>query len=187
MRKNSKKTTMTKKKEINIFIENTIEDFTAPDGSIVDTAQMTRDAVKMTEYFLSKKDWVENSCLKGYDFDLLYFDVVLTDNEKIQKINREFRDKDTPTDVITFAIFSDSPVEERFVFDNEINLGEIIISLDKAFSQSLDQSHENKTFKDELYFLLAHGILHLLGYDHQDEKTLKEMWAIQQEMIGNKE
>lgn len=176
---------MTKKKEINIFIENTYEDFTSPDGSAVDIAQMTQDALKMTEYFLSKEDWVENSCLKGYDFDLLYFDVVLTDNEKIHEINREYRQKDSPTDVITFAIFSDSPVEERFIFDNEINLGEIIISLDKAFTQSQDESHENKTFKDELYFLLAHGILHLLGYDHQDEKTLKEMWTIQQEMIGN--
>ena len=146
---------------------------------------MTKAAVKMTEYFLSKKDWVQNSCLEGYDFDLLYFDVVLTDDEKIHEINKQYRQKDAPTDVITFAMFADSPKEERFIFNNEINLGEIIISLDTALAQSKNECHENKTFKDELYFLLAHGILHLLGYDHQDETTLKHMWNLQQEMIEN--
>lgn len=171
---------MAKKKEINIFVENTYEEFEPK----VDDAELTRLAEAMTRYFLSKKEWVENSCLNGYEFDLLYFDVVLTNNEKIHEINREYRQKDAPTDVITFAVFSDSPVEERFVFDGEISLGEIIISLDKALAQSKDESHENKTFYDELYFLLAHGILHLLGYDHQEEETLKEMWSLQEEMIN---
>ena len=172
---------MTTKKEINIFIENAYENF----ESLPDLSEMTKTAVKMTEYFLSKKDWVQNSCLDGYDFDLLYFDVVLTDDEKIHEINKQYRQKDAPTDVITFAMFADSPKEERFIFDNEINLGEIIISLDTALAQSKNECHENKTFKDELYFLLAHGILHLLGYDHQDETTLKHMWNLQQEMIEN--
>ena len=172
---------MTTKKEINIFIENAYENF----ESLPALSQMHKTAVKMTEYFLSKKDWVQNSCLEGYDFDLLYFDVVLTDDEKIHEINKQYRQKDAPTDVITFAMFADSPKEERFIFDNEINLGEIIISLDTALAQSKNECHENKTFKDELYFLLAHGILHLLGYDHQDETTLKHMWNLQQEMIEN--
>ncbi len=172
---------MTTKKEINIFIENAYENF----ESLPDLSEMTKAAVKMTEYFLSKKDWVQNSCLEGYDFDLLYFDVVLTDDEKIHEINKQYRQKDAPTDVITFAMFADSPKEERFIFNNEINLGEIIISLDTALAQSKNECHENKTFKDELYFLLAHGILHLLGYDHQDEATLKHMWNLQQEMIEN--
>ena len=172
---------MTTKKEINIFIENAYENF----ESLTDLSEMTKAAVKMTEYFLSKKDWVQNSCLEGYDFDLLYFDVVLTDDEKIHEINKQYRQKDAPTDVITFAMFADSPKEERFIFNNEINLGEIIISLDTALAQSKNECHENKTFKDELYFLLAHGILHLLGYDHQDETTLKHMWNLQQEMIEN--
>ena len=66
--------------EINIFIENTYEDFKAPDTESFDIAQMTKDAVAMTRYFLSKKEWVEKSCLKGYDFSLLYFDTVLTDD-----------------------------------------------------------------------------------------------------------
>ena len=78
-------------------------------------------------------------------------------------------------------MFADSPEEERFIFDNEINLGEIIISLDTTSRQAKEN---NKSFKDELYFLLAHGILHLLGYDHMTEETLQEMWDIQTKMIA---
>lgn len=171
-----------KNHDINIFIENTYKDFCEKP----DLAILTQDAVSMTEEFLKNPAWVEKSCLSGYDFDLLYFDIVLCNDEKIHEINKEYREKDRPTDVITFAIFADSPKEERFIFDNEINLGEIIISLDTALMQAKDQNHGNNTFCDELYFLIAHGILHLLGYDHQDEKTLMEMWELQAKMINSR-
>ena len=173
---------MNKTKGINIFIENTYEDF----AQKLDLAQVTNDAISMVKAFLNKQNLVDASCLKDYDFKLLYFDIVFCDNKKIHEINREYRQKDSPTDVITFAIFADSPKEERFIFDNEINLGEIIISLDKALEQSKSLDHGNNSFKEELYFLIAHGILHLLGYDHQDEKSLVEMWNIQQEIINSK-
>ncbi len=170
---------MSKTKEINIFIENTYEAF----SQTLDLPQITTDAVAMVNTFLENKQWVENSCLSGYDFKLLYFDIVLCTDEKIHEINREYRKKDAPTDVITFAIFADSSEDERFIFDNEINLGEIIISLDRTLLQSTEQQHGNNSFNKELYFLIAHGILHLLGYDHQDEETLAQMWDIQQKMI----
>ena len=83
--------------------------------------------------------------------------------------------------MISFAIFADSEPEERFIFDGEINLGEIIISLDKTKEQADENGHG---LYDELYFLLAHGILHLAGYDHQTEETLTEMWNMQKEMTG---
>lgn len=170
---------MTKTPEINVFIENEYEDFTKK----IDIAKLTKDCESMVQYFLQKKEWVEQSCLKDYEFNLLYFDTVLINNERIQEINRDYRGKDSPTDVITFAIFADSPKEERFFFDGEINLGEILISLDKAAEQAIDKCHHQDSFEAELYFLFAHGILHLLGFDHQDEKTLKEMWLIQEEML----
>lgn len=170
---------MNKTKEINIFIENTYESFPQP----LNLEKTTQDAVEMVNRFLENKELVEKSCLNGYDFNLLYFDIVLCDDEKIHEINKEYRQKDAPTDVITFAIFADSDEDERFIFDNEINLGEIIISLDRTLAQSKDMQHGNNSFNKELYFLIAHGILHLLGYDHQDEESLTEMWNIQQEMI----
>ena len=169
-------------KNIDIFIENTYENF----AQLPDLAVVTKDAVEMVNNFLDNEEWVKNSCLNSYDFDLLYFDIVLCDDEKIHEINREYRQKDSPTDVITFAIFADSSPEERFIFDNEINLGEIIISLDRTLAQSHDLQHGNNSFNKELYFLIAHGILHLLGYDHQDEDSLMKMWNIQQEMITPK-
>ena len=169
-------------KNIDIFIENTYENF----AQLPDLAVVTKDALEMVNNFLDNEEWVKNSCLNGYDFDLLYFDIVLCDDEKIHEINREYRQKDSPTDVITFAIFADSSPEERFIFDNEINLGEIIISLDRTLAQSHDLQHGNNSFNKELYFLIAHGILHLLGYDHQDEDSLMKMWNIQQEMITPK-
>ena len=167
-----------KKIELNIFVEDAIdrENLKKPDLALV-----TQKLKKMTEFFLTQDEWVEKSCLKGYKYKTLTFDVVLCDDEKIHGINRDYRNIDRPTDVISFAIFADSNVDERFIFDDEINLGEIIISLEKT----LVQAQENgKTFEGELYFLLAHGILHLMGYDHLTEETLCEMWDIQEKMIG---
>ena len=98
------------------------------------------------------------------------------DGAKNHEINREYRDKDYVADIITFAIFADTPVEERIVFDGEINLGEIILALDK-----ITQSAKEKgvTKEEELCFLLAHGIMHLLGYDHQTEEDYNFVVAAQ--------
>jgi len=174
---------MMNNKEINIFIENNYEYFLFPED--ISLENLTKQAVNMTKYFMSQTSWLNNSCLDGYDFNSLYFDIVFVDDTKIREINKEYRQKDSSTDVITFAIFADSPSEERFIFDEEINLGEIIISLDKTKEQASLNSHNNNTFKDELLFLFAHGILHLLGYDHLDEASLQVMWDMQQKMINN--
>ena len=167
------------KTEVNVFIENEYKNF----ETNIDLEKLRKDTECMVKYFLSQKDLVEESCLKGYECKLLYFDVVLLNDENIKEINKNYRSKDCPTDVITFAIFADSPKEERFVFDDEINLGEIMISLDTAKLQSENNKHYQTSLKDELYFLLAHGILHLMGYDHKDEESLKKMWDMQNEMI----
>lgn len=174
---------MMNNKEINIFIENEYPTFDMPKDS--DIKDIKEKAISMMQYFLKNQSWVDNSCLNEYTFDNIYFDIVFTNNTKIQEINKEYRHKDAPTDVITFAIFADSPKEERFIFDNEINLGEMIISLDKTIEQTENASHHNHTFERELLFLIAHGILHLLGYDHQDENSLQKMWNMQQEMLDN--
>ncbi len=146
---------------VNVFIENIYENFEIDDVKILNNVK------KITDFILKDDEVYKNSCLKDYDFDTISFDIVLCNNDYIHGINKEYRKKDKETDVITFAIFADSPVNERFVFDNEINLGEIIISLDKIEEQS---NENNVSFDSELYYLISHGILHLLGYDHQSQE-----------------
>jgi len=150
----------------NIFIENIYPEFD------VDSKKVLTGTKKILKYFLEHKDIVENSCLSAEEFKTLSFDIVFCDDSKIHEINRDYRKKDRPTDVITFALFADSSKEERFIFDGEINLGEIIISLDKTQEQSKEKNH---SFGEELFFLISHGIMHLLGYDHQTDQELEFM------------
>lgn len=146
--------------EFNIFIENTYDSFD------IDEVKVFNDVKKITDFILKDKEIFSKSCLFDYKFKVISFDIVFCNNDDIHRINKEYRDKDRATDVITFAIFADSPNEERFIMDGEINLGEIIVSLDKIEEQSKEN---NVSFDSELYYLISHGILHLLGFDHQSE------------------
>ena len=145
---------------INIFLENTYDEYN------IDEVAIYNDIVKMAEYIFSDSNVMNQSCLKNYEYNTVCFDIVFVNNEEIHRINKEYRQKDFPTDVITFAIFADSPKEEQYIFDGEVNLGEIVVSLDKIEEQSKEN---NGSFNDELYFIVAHGILHLLGFDNQTE------------------
>lgn len=108
--------------------------------------------------------------------------VTIVDNARIQEINREYRNKDLPTDVISFAL------EEIGEGEIEINgldmppvLGDIIISLSKAKEQAVSYGH---TFERELGFLCVHGFLHLLGYDHLNSEDEKKMFSRQEEILN---
>ena len=105
-------------------------------------------------------------------------DLFLCDNDFIHNINNQYRKKDCPTDVITFALYADS--DDKIIIDNNISLGQIIISCDKVFEQAAEN---NVTPEYEINNLLAHGILHLLGYDHQNDETLNDMLELQRKMI----
>ena len=87
---------------------------------------------------------------------------------EIKKINKRYRGKNKPTDVISFAY------EDSEQFPGEEMLGEIYISIDTARRQSKELSH---TLKYELQFLFVHGVLHLLGYTHETEKDDARMMA----------
>lgn len=144
-------------KEINIFTENIYHDWEVDELKVISVGR------KIVKYFL--KNLLEKSCLNGYDFDTLTFDILFCDSKKTHQINKEYRDKDYAADIITFAIFADD--DAKFILDEDINLGEIILALDKVKEEA--QKH-NVTDEYELYFLIAHGILHLLGFDHQTDE-----------------
>lgn len=142
--------------KINIFSENIHKTIEIDEKKAIDTAR------RVLNFYLKDEKIFNSSCLAGLDFNCISFDILYCENEKSHQINKEYRKKDSPADIITFAIFADS--EEKFIFDREINLGEIIISLDKV-SENADA--KKIEFESELYFLISHGIMHLLGFDHQ--------------------
>jgi probable rRNA maturation factor len=108
--------------------------------------------------------------------------VTYVTNERIHEINREYRDKDTPTDVISFAMeeLGEGEVELKGV-DMPRVLGDIIISVPRTREQAEEYGH---SFQRELGFLAIHGFLHLLGYDHMTEEEEKEMFTLQKEIFN---
>jgi probable rRNA maturation factor len=107
--------------------------------------------------------------------------VTFVSNERIQEINREYRDKDRPTDVISFALEEMGEGELVIVGEGIPRiLGDIIISIPKAREQAEEYNH---SFMRELGFLAVHGLLHLLGYDHMNEQDEKQMFDRQKEIL----
>ena len=98
--------------------------------------------------------------------------IVLCDNDFIRPLNRDYRGKDYATDVLSFS------QQEGEGFESPM-LGDVIISLEKTQEQS--QEH-GKTFSEEFSLLLVHGILHLLGYDHEEDEEAEEMEAKEKEI-----
>ena len=103
------------------------------------------------------------------------FNIIFVNNDYIHKLNKEYRNIDRETDVITFALEDDKTFnpEERI-------LGDIYISIDKAKSQSIEYGH---SLMRELCFLSVHGMLHLLGYDHMNKEDERVMFKLQEDIL----
>lgn len=101
--------------------------------------------------------------------------VVLSDDEQLQELNREFRDIDAPTDVLSFpAAESDPETGRRY-------LGDVLISIQRAEEQAAAGGHP---LEAELQLLVVHGVLHLLGHDHAEDKEKLRMWAAQAQILA---
>ena len=105
------------------------------------------------------------------------FNIIIVDEEKIHYLNKNYRNKDSVTDVISFALED----EDSFIKTDVRILGDIYICLKRAKEQSIEYGH---SFLREISFLSVHGLLHLLGYDHMEEDEEKIMFKLQ-EMILN--
>lgn len=116
--------------------------------------------------------------------------LVLTDNEEIKRVNAEFRDIQAPTDVLSFPMIPfETPAdysvveEDESFFDldtDELLLGDIMISVDKVFAQAQEYGH---SVTREFCFLVAHSMLHLLGYDHMTPEEAQVMEHKQAEAL----
>lgn len=144
--------------------------------------------VNETEYDTTGYDTliteVFNEAMKVEQIDKYYeVSVVFVSKEKIQEINRTYRGIDRVTDVISFALFDN---EDDIVFEDEeeeiTTLGDIFICLDVMKEQAKEYGHSEKR---ELAFLAVHGLLHLLGYDHDTNEKEREMFAKQELILNN--
>ncbi len=105
----------------------------------------------------------------------LYITVTFTNPENIRKINKEYRNIDYATDVLSFPMFEKKELEEKINkkdFEHQDILGDIIISIEKVKEQAEEYGH---SFERELSYMLVHGFYHLIGYDHIEENDKKEM------------
>lgn len=113
--------------------------------------------------------------------------ITFMDNKRIQVINRDYRGKDAPTDVISFAIEEEGEDEMPIFFDDEEmtdlpnELGDIMISTQRAQEQAAEYGH---SYEREVGFLALHGFLHINGYDHMTPEDEKEMFGLQKEILN---
>ena len=119
-------------------------------------------------------------------------ELLLTNNAEIQRINNEFRGIDRPTDVLSFPMIEyDSPADFSSVEEDDSNfdpetgeliLGNIVISKEKVIAQAEEYGH---SVKREFAFLIAHSMLHLLGYDHMEDEERLVMEEKQRNILDN--
>lgn len=114
----------------------------------------------------------------------LYINIILTNPENIRKINKQYRDIDKETDVLSFPMFEKEEIEKMRNNGNEIQepLGDIVISIERVMSQAEEYGH---SFERELSYMLIHGFYHLMGYDHMNEIE-KEQMRQKEEYVLNK-
>ncbi|MFN8672104.1 MAG: rRNA maturation RNase YbeY [Candidatus Sericytochromatia bacterium] len=130
-------------------------------------------------YKVTKKYWLDftKKVLKLLELEKnTEVSITFVDNEEIKDLNREYRNKDYATDVLSF------PFENEFNLPINNILGDIIISLEKAKEQAEEYGH---SFNRELGFLIVHGVLHLLGYDHETKEQEEEMFSLQKKILAN--
>lgn len=115
---------------------------------------------------------------------LLYISITLTNPENIHKINKEYRNIDKPTDVLSFPMFEKQEIEEKIQkkdFEFEDILGDIVISIEQVQNQAEEYGH---SFEREFAYMIVHGFYHLMGYDHMEEVD-KQIMRKKEENILN--
>ncbi|MEE8357495.1 MAG: rRNA maturation RNase YbeY [Anaerolineales bacterium] len=119
---------------------------------------------------------VERTMLVDGGSDSPSLSLIITDDEEMKKLNRTFRGINRTTDVLSFVgDFTDPDLGSRY-------LGDVIISFPQAEKQALRRGHDVEA---ELQLLAAHGVLHLLGYDHDTQSAKEAMWQVQTQILEN--
>ena len=120
-------------------------------------------------------------------------EILLTDAQTVHEINKEYRDVDNTTDVLSFpnvdfsepALFDSEEFNDEYLIDPDnglLMLGQIVLCKERILSQAEEYGH---SVKREYAFLIAHSMLHLLGYDHMQIEDEKLMFGLQKRIVGN--
>lgn len=153
-----------------------------------------QEKIEVTDKFVEKLENVINFALKE---EAVFVDceisMLFVDNEEIREINNETRGIDRATDVLSFPmldyedkkvfkeVYKDKNFDITFMDGEELVLGDIVLSLERALEQSKEYNH---SFEREACYLVVHSVLHLLGYDHMEEDDKKIMRKREEEILG---
>lgn len=150
--------------------------------------------LEVTEEFINKLSDVCDFALKEEEVDKDYqISLLFVDNDEIKEINEETRGINKATDVLSFPmldyengkVYKDMYIgyefDETYMDGNELVLGDMVLSLEKALEQSIEYNH---SYEREVSYLVVHSILHLLGYDHMEEEEKKIMRKREEEILN---
>lgn len=137
-----------------------------------------QEKIVIPEDWTGKIERVAEICLQEEEIDpKAEIGLMFVDNEQIREMNKTYRDKDTATDVLSFPMYE---ADEAIDDEDEILLGDIVISLERAAEQAEEYGH---SLEREVMYLLVHGLLHLAGYDHMEDDEKKEMRQREEELL----
>lgn len=123
----------------------------------------------LSEFNVVIKDVIEASAsYLNFSLDGKEVSILLTNDSEVHKLNKDFRGKDKPTNVLSFET------------EDEEMLGDIVVSIDTVFREAKEQGKE---FKNHFVHLIVHGFLHILGYDHLDDSEADEMESLEIEIM----
>ncbi len=135
--------------------------------------------LKNPNTFIQNKINKFNKKFKRYKKNKLFCTLVLTGNNEIRKLNKNFRKKDKTTDVLSFPFYTKKEFKKKIKINREIYLGDIIVNLNKI------KNKENKNhFKIEFNKLWIHGLTHLFGYDHKKDIDFLKMTKMEKKFIS---
>lgn len=153
-----------------------------------------QEKIKPTEELVDKIKATIDFALKEEGVKIPYqISLLFVDNEEIREINKENRNIDKVTDVLSFPmldyeedkVFKDMYLnyefDETFKDGDELVLGDIVLSLERALEQSIEYNH---SFEREASYLVVHSVLHLLGYDHMEEDEKKTMRSEEEKILS---
>ena len=135
--------------------------------------------IKNPNDFVDKKISIYNKKNKNFKKNIIFFSLLLSDNKEIKKLNKKFRKKNKSTDVLSFPFYKKKELISRLKKEKEIYLGDIIINLSK-----IKNKKKIIKFKAEFNALWVHGLVHLFGHDHKQEKNFKKMNLVEKKFLS---